>query len=222
MKSLEEIIEIATDPATKLKIADVWDKMPSSHEIHPSPEQIRAYGVKGERWANVHTCVFAGAQAADYYLEVGVRRGHSFLTALTANPNLRAVAADIWSCGVYGGEENTKELFEKTVLELKPESKYWIIVGDSKLTLPNLFAGGNRFDLITIDGDHDPDPAETDLKNAADLLTPGGMLIFDDVVHPGYPGLKAVWERFKEAHPDWKFHYFEWNVGTGIGFKPKP
>ena len=219
MKTLTEIIKRATDPDIKTKISEVWTMMPWSHEIKPSVLQICLAGERKETWANIHTCVFAGAEAANTYLEVGSRRGHSFLAALTANPKLNATAADIWSCGVYGDEENTQKLFEQTVSKLKPDIKFFVVNGDSKLTLPKLLSQGKKYDLIVVDGDHDSEPSAIDLQNADNLLDDGGMIIFDDVVHPLYPGLKQVWDDFKAKRPLWDFHYFEWNDGTGIGIK---
>jgi len=219
MKTLTEIIKRATDPEVKSAIAKIWAKMPPSNQIIPTPEQVRLAGENGETWANIHTCVFAGAEAANTYLEVGSRRGHSFLAALTANPKLNATAADIWSCGVYGGEENTQKLFEQIVSKLKPDTKFFVVAGDSKITLPKLLYQGKNYDLIVVDGDHDSEPAAIDLQNADNLLEDGGLLIFDDVVHHLYPGLKQVWDDFKAKRPLWEFHYFEWNVGTGIGIK---
>jgi hypothetical protein len=219
MKTLTEIIKRSTDPEVKSAITQTWAEMPPSHEINPTVEQMRLAGENGETWANIHTCVFAGAEAANTYLEVGSRRGHSFLAALTANPKLNATAADIWSCGVYGGEENTRALLEQTVAKVKPGIKFSVVEGDSKITLPQLLSQGKRYDLIVVDGDHDSEPAAIDLQNADSLLDDGGIIIFDDVVHPLYPGLKQVWEDFKAKRPLWEFHYFEWNVGTGIGIK---
>lgn len=219
MKTLAEIIKRATAPEVKNAIAKAWSKMPPSSQINPTPEQVRLAGENGETWANIHTCVFAGAEVSDSYLEVGVRRGHSFIAALTANPKLNATAADIWSCGEYGGEENTKELFEATIKRLKPEVKFSTVVGDSGLTLPEMARQEKHFDMITVDGNHDSEPAAIDLLNADKLLDDGGIIIFDGVVHPLYPGLKQVWEFFKDKRPLWEFHYFEWNVGTGIGIK---
>jgi hypothetical protein len=218
MKTLVEIIKRATDPAVKRAIHQIWSKMPPSHQIGPTVEHMGLAGENGEQWANIHTCVFSGAEASKTYLEVGVRRGHSFLSALTANPTLDASAADMW-CGEYGGEENTRKLFEQTVTQLKPGIKFSVIEGDSKITLPELSKQGRHFDMITIDGDHEPEPAEIDLQNADNLLDAGGILIFDDVVHPRYPGLKQVWEDFRKNRPLWEFSYFDWSVGTGIGIK---
>ena len=127
MKTLTEIIKRATDPDVKTSIAELWAKMPPSKAIGPSVLQMCLAGERKEKWANIHTCVFAGAELASRYLEIGTRRGHSFLAALTANPKLETTAADIWSCGVYNEEENTRKLFEQTLTQLKPGIKFSVV-----------------------------------------------------------------------------------------------
>jgi predicted O-methyltransferase YrrM len=56
-------------------------------------------------------------------------------------------------------------------------------------------------ELITVDGDHRDAGARSDLDNVIGHLACGGMLVFDDIIHPGYPTLHATWRRFTARHP---------------------
>jgi predicted O-methyltransferase YrrM len=54
--------------------------------------------------------------------------------------------------------------------------------------------------LIFIDGMHSYEAVSEDLRNYADLLVPGGLLVFDDY-SPTFPGdVRAVLEHI-DAHP---------------------
>jgi predicted O-methyltransferase YrrM len=59
--------------------------------------------------------------------------------------------------------------------------------GDSHEILPRLRAQGQRFDLITVDGDHTPTGQAQDLRDALAVLAPGGTLIVDDAYDRGNP-----------------------------------
>ena len=62
--------------------------------------------------------------------------------------------------------------------------------------LPRLLAGGEEFDFIFIDGNHDFDNVFVDLFYADRLLKDGGMMVFDDCGQR--PVAKAI--RYFEAH----------------------
>lgn len=215
--NLEEIKILATSPSTKIQIARAWDRMPFSDKLEPSYAVMLEAGLKGETWANIHTCVFAAGSASHAYLEIGCRRGHSIVAAMCANPELDVTGVDIWSTDSYNGEENSQALLEKTLRDLKRNAR--IINGDSKEILPIMFKQGRRFNLITVDGDHESEPAATDLSNAVKLLAPHGVIIFDDITLNGY-SLGRVWSNFKASHPDWEFTEFNWGNGTGVGVSP--
>lgn len=51
-----------------------------------------------------------------------------------------------------------------------------------------------RFRFIHIDGAHDWGAVSGDLNQALRILLPGGVVVFDDVFHPDWPGIgAAVW-----------------------------
>lgn len=214
---ISEIELLATNATTKALIAKAWSKMPVSSKLEPSVEAMDQAAAKWERWANIHTCVFACAVNACTYLEIGCRRGHSLVAALVSNPGLRATVVDVWSTNDYNGEENSQKLLIETLIDLNYNAE--IFNGDSKEILPNLIRQGHAFDFITVDGDHESGPAAADLFNAAQLLNPGGAIIFDDIKLQGYK-LGDVWSAFKAIHPTWDFIEFDWGNGTGVGVAP--
>lgn len=55
----------------------------------------------------------------------------------------------------------------------------------SELALPQLLCQGGRYDLAFIDGLHTADQTTLDLYYLDRLLRPGGILVIDDVCHPG-------------------------------------
>ena len=59
-----------------------------------------------------------------------------------------------------------------------------LVEEESSVGLPRLFAGGERFDLAFIDGDHRFDPAFVDLYYATRMVRPGGLILMDDMWMP--------------------------------------
>jgi hypothetical protein len=217
MKTLTAIIELATSPDTKKQIALIWSKMPPSTKLTPTVEEMALAALRGDTWADLHCCVFACAREGfSRYLEIGSRRGHSLVLALAGNPEMKALAVDIWSTPEYNGEENSRALLNRTLDML--DAFATIVEGDSQVILPQLRTDGRMFDLITVDGDHEALPAEHDLNEAALLLEPNGAIIFDDIQHPNY-ALDHVWHNFKFQRPTWEFYEFGYGTGTGIGIK---
>lgn len=76
--------------------------------------------------------------------------------------------------------------------------------GDSTEVLPRMVLSGDIFDLVFIDGAHDRYTVTLDFMNAANLLAPDGVIVFDDIGRamaassPDYHGgansiLPALW-----------------------------
>lgn len=134
------------------------------------------------------------AQGKHRYLEIGVRRGKSLEQVLGVNPGLR----EYW--GVDTFNPNYKDEFPDPVLdfdhieilldEMRFHGKRKYFQLDSKEVLPGL--PDNYFDLILVDGDHSLRGALTDLLLGWQKLQRGGVLIFDDLVHPAHGYLMDV------------------------------
>jgi len=55
-----------------------------------------------------------------------------------------------------------------------------------------------------LDGDHSRDQLTLDLDLALATLHPQGMIVLDDMLHPGYPLLIVAVHEWMERHPDWR------------------
>jgi len=135
----------------------------------------------------------------DAYLEVGVCWGHSLKCLLDVQTPWRLTLCDSWG-GEYGGESfGGPTHIERLLDALKYPNKVTFLNGNSHELLKTVT---ETFDLITVDGDHSPEGAMEDLKDCWPLLEVGGMLVFDDLMHPSHPELLDV------------FHTFVKDIGT--------
>jgi predicted O-methyltransferase YrrM len=62
--------------------------------------------------------------------------------------------------------------------------------------------GGGPVRFIHVDGDHGPASFRSDLELAAAVLDPAGLIVLDDMLHPGYPLLAAELQRFLTRDPE--------------------
>lgn len=141
-----------------------------------------------ERWSR--------SQRSVRYLEVGVRRGHSFaLVTLAAGERLEyGIGVDAWIEN-YGDEPNEgkKPVYDLLASVGIQRDRVWLMSGNSHELLPMLIdVCARQFNLILVDGDHTPGGAALDLKDCWNLLEPGGLLVFDDLVGE----LSEVWGSF--------------------------
>lgn len=62
--------------------------------------------------------------------------------------------------------------------------------------------GGKRVRLFHIDGEHSRHALTRDLALATAVLAPCGIIVLDDMLHPGYPTLMVAVQQYLEANPD--------------------
>jgi predicted O-methyltransferase YrrM len=62
--------------------------------------------------------------------------------------------------------------------------------------------GGSPVRFVHIDGDHSRPAFESDLKLAAAVLDPAGLIALDDMLHPGYPTLMASLQSYLTYNQD--------------------
>jgi len=108
-------------------------------------------------------------------LEIGFNAGHSALLALTCNPDLVYVGVDM----AYHSYTVPCYQYLRSVFG----DRIQLNVGDSRIEVPKVrdFA---KFDLIHIDGGHELDVPESDLRNVTAMASPGSRILFDDITGP--------------------------------------
>jgi FkbM family methyltransferase len=139
------------------------------------------------------------------YLEIGCRTGGSFVQVLSAESLKEATAVDLWA-GIYSDLPNTKEFaagqIDQCLKATKKICRVELRQGNSHVELKKLRTEGRCFDLINVDGDHTDEGAMQDLEDAFTLLSHRGAILFDDIIHPGFPTLLGVVKNFSARHPE--------------------
>jgi predicted O-methyltransferase YrrM len=62
--------------------------------------------------------------------------------------------------------------------------------------------GGRRVRFFHIDGEHSRTALSKDLELATAVLAPGGVIVLDDMLHPGYPTLMVAVHEYLGRHRD--------------------
>jgi predicted O-methyltransferase YrrM len=60
---------------------------------------------------------------------------------------------------------------------------------------------GNRVRLFHVDGEHSRHALTRDLELATAVLADGGVIVLDDMLHPGYPTLMVAVQDYLQRHP---------------------
>lgn len=135
--------------------------------------------------------------------EIGTFEGRFFIALAHAlDPGEIALAIDIFEWPDPG----VKERFEANCLRhgIAPERRV-TIKGDAGAMAPADVlghAGGKTLRLVHIDGDHSRAALSKDLDLATACLAEGGLIVLDDMLHPGYPTLMVAVQNYLEAHPE--------------------
>jgi len=62
--------------------------------------------------------------------------------------------------------------------------------------------GDGRVRFFHIDGEHSRKALAHDLELATSVLAPGGVIVLDDMLHPGYPTLVVTVHEYLAKHPE--------------------
>lgn len=62
--------------------------------------------------------------------------------------------------------------------------------------------GGRRPRFLHVDGEHSQHALSRDLELATSVLAPDGVIVLDDMLHPGYPTLMVTVHAYLAAHPE--------------------
>ncbi|MFI6096480.1 O-methyltransferase [Lentzea sp. NPDC051213] len=118
--------------------------------------------------------------------EVGFNVGFSSIAFLESSPDVTVVSFEL-------DRRHAVDLAKQYVDERYP-GRHELVIGTSLKTLPAYEAG--QFDLVFVDGGHEYEVAAADIRNAARIAKPNGLVIVDDLV-PWYPwgiGPTQAWE----------------------------
>lgn len=135
--------------------------------------------------------------------EIGAFEGRFFIALAHAlEPGELAVALDIFSWP----DDGVKDRFEANCLKhgIGPERRVTVKGDSGAMTPAELMghAGGSRFRFIHIDGEHSRAALAKDLALATACLAEGGLIVLDDMLHPGYPTLMVTVQAYLEANPE--------------------
>ncbi|WP_439497636.1 class I SAM-dependent methyltransferase [Bosea sp. (in: a-proteobacteria)] len=135
--------------------------------------------------------------------EIGAFEGRFFIAlALALEPGELALGIDIFEWPDAG----VKERFEANCLRhgVGPQRRV-TIKGDAGAMAPDALlqhAGGRTLRFIHIDGEHSRAALTRDLALATACLAEGGLIVLDDMLHPGYPTLMVAVQAYLEANPE--------------------
>jgi hypothetical protein len=155
-----------------------------------SPHILQLIGVFGEEMNKVG--VVGGA------CEIGVYQGKFFIGLAHAVDLRPCLAIDVFDHqdfnidGSGGGIDNLLQLFRKNV-------RAYMGVPVGEMVADSLSLGEKesaeiinkygRFQFISIDGGHEPEHVVNDYKFCEAIIHPGGAIVIDDFMNPGWPGV---------------------------------
>ena len=136
------------------------------------------------------------ALPARTFFEIGTNRGRTAWTVARNNPGLQVLTLDLPDQDSVTGvtfdlNDSDRDFFvEKwdrgeAYLGTPEEERITTLLGDSATFDFSPFAGA--VDLVFVDGAHSYDYVKNDTERALEMLTPGGIIAWDD--YPAIPGV---------------------------------
>ncbi|MFF1823381.1 O-methyltransferase [Kribbella sp. NPDC058245] len=123
--------------------------------------------------------------------EVGFNVGFSSIAFLESSPDVTVVSFEL--------DQRHAVVLAKEYVDQNYPGRHELIIGNSLTTLPAYEAG--KFDLVFVDGGHEYEVATADIRNAARLAKPDGLVVVDDLV-PWYPWGVGPTQAWDEAVAD--------------------
>jgi len=135
--------------------------------------------------------------------EIGPFEGRFFIAlALALEPGEMALGMDLFNWPT----PKVKDRFEQNCIRHGvPPERFIAWQADSQATPPEQLLtklGGGRVRLFHIDGEHSRAALSSDLELATAVMAPGGLIVLDDMLHPGYPTLMVAVQEYLVRHPD--------------------
>lgn len=135
--------------------------------------------------------------------EIGTFQGRFFIALAKAlQPGERALGIDTFDWP----SPDVLDRFEKNCQQygIAPDRRMTWKADSGKLSPEDLTArlGARRVRLFHIDGEHTRAALEHDLELATSVMCPGGIIVLDDMLHPGYPTLLLAVSAYLNRHPE--------------------
>jgi predicted O-methyltransferase YrrM len=153
-------------------------------------------------------------------LEIGVRRGFTSCAIVAGAIDVELHMMDSWR-PIYSERPNPGPvLVRQQLLAAGHRGRPVFHQGNSHELMPRLFAiePNLQFDIIVVDGDHTEAGADQDLRDTFPRVARGGVLVFDDLMHPSHRYLLNIWRRWTQKLSD-QFTFAEYlDDGLGVGW----
>jgi hypothetical protein len=136
--------------------------------------------------------------------EIGTFEGRYFIALAHAlKDGERAIGIDTFTWP----DEGIKDRLEANLAKYGPASPAIVVKGSSlELSADKIraLAPEKKIRFFHIDGEHTPKHLSNDMALAAQTLDPDGVICLDDMLHPGYPTLGVIVDRFLKENPDFR------------------
>jgi predicted O-methyltransferase YrrM len=134
--------------------------------------------------------------------EIGAFEGRFFIALAHAlEPGEIALGIDIFEWP----NPEVKDRFEANCLKhgIAPERRVTIKADAGAMSPAELtgHANGEKLRFIHVDGEHSRAALAKDLALATACLAEGGLIVLDDMLHPGYPTLMVAVQEYLSANP---------------------
>lgn len=145
----------------------------------------------------------SGLGVRGHVAEIGTFEGRFFIALAHAlQPEEKALGIDLFdwpnpevldrferNCRQHGVPDAQRITWKTDSRSLRPEDLL------AKLD-------GGRIRLFHVDGEHSRDALTRDLERATAVLAEGGVIVLDDMLHPGYPTLMVAVQTYLEQHSE--------------------
>lgn len=142
---------------------------------------------------------------AGHIAEIGTFEGRFFIAmALGLRPGEHAIGIDVFT---WPSEKVLDHLHANCARHGLAARDYTAIKGDTGAMVSEDVvapAGGGKIRFFHIDGEHADAALTKDLALALPLMHEDGLIVLDDMLHPGYPELTDSVHRWLYAHPEWR------------------
>ena len=225
-EEVDALIRVAASPRIHHQLLDVFDRIEGDTYLDDDRKRLIAAIHGGEVHWDICCALaaFAHTRRPARYLEIGVRRGRTACVVAAFAPRVDLFLFDMWAESYAGVPNPGPEFVVEQLRRAGHRGGVQFVTGRSQETVLAFLANPANprlFDLITVDGDHRDEGARADLDNVIDHLSPGGLLVFDDIAHPKFPTLCDVWREFVDRHPELIARQNTTDsTGTAIAFRP--